>query len=63
MRRKFELDNEVESVGKLKNKVEARNANDWEEEKYTKSKLKRYWLSRDGTGVRDMRGRHRAMRV
>ena len=32
LRRKFELDNEVGSVGRLMNKIKARNEKDWEEE-------------------------------
>ena len=31
LKRKFELDNEEELVGKLKNKIEAGNEKDWEE--------------------------------
>ena len=31
LRRKFELDNEGGLVGRLKNKVKARNEKDWEE--------------------------------
>ena len=42
LRRKFELDNEGGSEGKLKIKIKARNAKDLEEEVYTKSKLKWY---------------------
>ena len=37
LRRKSELDNEVGSVGKLKNKIKTRNGKHWEEEVYTKS--------------------------
>ena len=40
LRRKFELDNEGGSVGKLKNKIKARNEKDWEEGVFTKSTLK-----------------------
>ena len=51
MRRKFELDNEGGSVGKLKNK---RNEKDWEEDVYRKSTLKWHRLAKDDTGGRDM---------
>ena len=50
LRRKFELDNEVESMAALKNTIKAKNDNDWEEV-YTKSTLKWYKLAKDGTGV------------
>ena len=46
LRRKFELDNEVGSVGRSKNKIEARNEKDWEKEVYTKSTLKWYTLAK-----------------
>ena len=48
--RKFELDNEVGLVARLKNKIKARNEKNWDEEVYTKSILKRYKLKKDGTG-------------
>ena len=51
MRRKFELDNGVGSVGRLKNKIVERNKKDWEEELYLKSTLKWYKLEKDGTRV------------
>ena len=50
----FELDNEGELVGKMMNKIKARNEKDWEEEIYTKSTLKWYRLSKDDTGWRNM---------
>ena len=37
LKRKFELDNKGGLVGKLKNKIKARNEKDWEENVYTKS--------------------------
>ena len=46
MRRKFELDNEGGLVGKLKNKIKARNEKDREEEVFTKITLKRYRSAR-----------------
>ena len=49
LRRRFELDNEGRLVGKLKNKIKARNE-DWEEV-YMKSTLKWYRLSKCGTWV------------
>ena len=42
----FELDNEGGSVGKLKNKIKARNEKDWDEEVYIKSILKWYRLAK-----------------
>ena len=54
MKRKFELDNKGELVGKLKNEIKARNEKDWEEEVYRKSTLKLYRLAKDDTGWRDM---------
>ena len=39
LRRKFELDNEVGSVGRLKSKIKARNEKNWEEDVYMKSTL------------------------
>ena len=51
LRRTFDLDYEVGSVGKLRNKIKARNEKNWEEEVYTKSTLKCYRLAKDGTGV------------
>ena len=50
----FELDSEGGLVGKLMNKIKARNEKDWEEEIYTKSTLKWYRLSKDDTGWRNM---------
>ena len=47
LRRKFELDNEVGSMNRLKKKIKARNAKDWEEEVYTKSMLNWYKLAGD----------------
>ena len=38
-------------MGKLKNKIKARNEKDWEEEAYTKSTLKWYMLAMDDTEV------------
>ena len=38
-------------MGKLKNKIKARNEKDWEEEVYTKSTLKWYRLAKDEIGV------------
>ena len=40
LRRKFALDNEGGPVGKLKNKIKARNEKDWKEAVYTKRTLK-----------------------
>ena len=37
------------------NKIKARNEKDWEEDVYTKSTLKWYWLAKDGTGWRYVR--------
>ena len=51
LRKKFELDNEDGLVGKLMNKIKARNEKDWEEEVYKKSTLKWYRLAKDDTGV------------
>ena len=51
LRRKFELDNEGWLVGKLKNKIKARNEKDWEEEVYKKSTIEMVRLAKDGTGV------------
>ena len=38
-------------MGKLKNKIKARNEKDWEEEVYIKSTLKWYRLEKDDTGA------------
>ena len=52
LQRKFELDNEGGLVGRLKNKVKARNEKDWEELVYTKCTLK--WYRKMVRGWRDM---------
>ena len=56
LRRKFELDNEDGLVGKLKNKIKARNEKDWEEEVDTKSTLKWYRLAKYDIGVEILQG-------
>ena len=49
LRRMFELD-EGGLVGKLKNKIKARNEKDWEEA-YMRNTLRWYRLANDDTGV------------
>ena len=52
MRRKFEMDNEVGSVARMKNKIKARNVEDWGEEVAIYEKhIEMVKFEKDGTGV------------
>ena len=48
---KVELDSEGGMVGRLENKIKARNEKDWEEEVYTKNTLKWFRLAKYDTGL------------